>query len=246
MDLVTLVTACALGADAKLIQALIWQQSGGNPWAISVPGERNPRIYTSIQDAVSATRELRDRSGIVRVGLAGLPVAPAKVTPAVFVPCWNVAIAAQQITNLISHCAARPQNTAILCAVAAYRGSWEKPDIKFAAAVAKSLVKKDAPNFDMPKGTSSDLLEVASGTLSRSLDLPSGSAAASEESERGWSSALFPSSLQASASKSKANSSASKTVPEEQPSRASNVRVPAPKSSANGPFVGGSSDRRPQ
>jgi hypothetical protein len=246
VDLVTLVTACALGADPKLMQALIWQQSGGNPWAVSVQSEPTPRIYTSLQDAVSATRELRDRSGTARVGLAGLPVTAAKVTPAVFAPCWNVAIAAQQITNLVGRCAARPQNTPIVCAIAAYRGSWEKPDIKFAAAVAKSLVMKNAPNFDMPIGTSADMLEIASGTLSRSLDLPSGSAAASEVSERGWSSALFPSSLQDSASKSMANPSASKATPEDQPSRASNVRVPAPKPATNGPFVGGLSDRRPQ
>ena len=38
MDLVTLVTACALGMEPKLMQALVWQQSGGDPWSFSVPG----------------------------------------------------------------------------------------------------------------------------------------------------------------------------------------------------------------
>lgn len=138
MDLVTLVTACALGVDPRSMQSLVWQQSSGNPWAVSVPGEPSPRVHISMQDAISATRALPDASNIVRVGLAGLPVAAGGVTPAVFLPCLNVAIAAQQIATFISRCAARPQNTPISCALAAYRGSWNKPDIKFAAAVARS------------------------------------------------------------------------------------------------------------
>jgi hypothetical protein len=36
MDLVTLVTACALGVEPKLMHALVWHQSGGEPWAASV------------------------------------------------------------------------------------------------------------------------------------------------------------------------------------------------------------------
>lgn len=43
MDLVTLVTACALAVDPKLMHALVWHQSGGEPWAVSVQGERSPR-----------------------------------------------------------------------------------------------------------------------------------------------------------------------------------------------------------
>ena len=35
MDLVTLVTACALSVDPKLMHALVWHQSGGEPWAVS-------------------------------------------------------------------------------------------------------------------------------------------------------------------------------------------------------------------
>ena len=42
MDLVTLVTACALAVDPKLMHALVWHQSGGEPWAISVQGEPQP------------------------------------------------------------------------------------------------------------------------------------------------------------------------------------------------------------
>ena len=34
MDLLTLVTACALTVDPKLMHALVWHHSGGEPWAI--------------------------------------------------------------------------------------------------------------------------------------------------------------------------------------------------------------------
>ena len=45
MDLVTLVTACALSVEPKLMHALIWHQSGGEPWAVAVQNERMPRVY---------------------------------------------------------------------------------------------------------------------------------------------------------------------------------------------------------
>jgi hypothetical protein len=49
MDLVTLVTACALSVDPKLMHALVWHQSGGEPWAVSVQGEANPRVYPDMR-----------------------------------------------------------------------------------------------------------------------------------------------------------------------------------------------------
>jgi hypothetical protein len=36
------------------------------------------------------------------------------------------------------------------CAIAAYRGSRDRPDNKFADAVLTSVAKSDAPDFDMP------------------------------------------------------------------------------------------------
>ena len=56
MDLVTLVTACALSVEPKLMHALIWHQSGGEPWAISVRNEPMPRVYSSMREAISETR----------------------------------------------------------------------------------------------------------------------------------------------------------------------------------------------
>ena len=53
MDLVALVAACALAVDPKLMHALIWHQSGGEPWSFSVPGERQPQVYRSAREARS-------------------------------------------------------------------------------------------------------------------------------------------------------------------------------------------------
>ncbi len=65
MDLVTLVTACALsvepkslpsGPDPRVMHALIWQQSGGEPWSFSVPGESQPQVHSTLHDAIREAR----------------------------------------------------------------------------------------------------------------------------------------------------------------------------------------------
>jgi type IV secretion system protein VirB1 len=194
MDLVTLVTACALGVEPKLMHALVWQQSGCEPWAVSVPNEPMPRVYSSMQQAISETRTASAATGIVRVGLAGLPLASSKMTPAMFLPCRNVAIAAQRIAKLASRCKAHPRlkGDPILCAVAVYRGSWDRPDVNFAESVMATAAKGDAPNFDIPKDTSIEFLDIGSDTTPPPNDPPLGTDSASGERERGWSSALFP------------------------------------------------------
>jgi hypothetical protein len=69
---VTLVTGCALAVEPKIMHAVIWHQSGGEPWSFSVPGERQPQVYQTVRDAIRAVRAI-DRDDIaIRVGLAGL------------------------------------------------------------------------------------------------------------------------------------------------------------------------------
>lgn len=193
MDLVTLVTACALAVDPKLMHALTWHQSGGEPWAISMQGDSTPRVYPSMSDAI---RETRERSGgkVVRVGLAGVPVPPAKVSASVLLPCRNIAMAAIQISKLTGRCKSHPRLKAdpMLCSIAVYRGSWERPDVRFATDVAATVAKGEAPNFDMPRGTSTEIFDTAddpsSGTGTPVVDITSAFAAQAS----GWSSALFP------------------------------------------------------
>jgi len=76
MDLVPPATACALTVDPKIMHALIWHQSGGEPWSFKVPGERQPQVYHTVREAIGAVRAT-DRDDItIRVGLTGLSTAP--------------------------------------------------------------------------------------------------------------------------------------------------------------------------
>ncbi len=215
MDLVTLVTACALGVDAKLMHALVWHQSGGEPWAIVVPGEPNPRAYRSMHQAIQEARELTG-STVARVGLAGIPVLPSKVSVSVLLPCRNVAMAATQIARHASRCKTHPQLKAdpSLCSVAVYRGSWGRPDITFAAEVVATVTKGDAPNFDMPRGTRLDTFDVADDRDSDAETFVIDITSAFSEQTRGWSSALFPTKSKPSAKQSEHSATATLSASE--------------------------------
>ena len=133
MDLVAVVAACALAVDPKLMHALIWHQSGGEPWSFSVP-------------------QLVDR---------------CKTVPAF-------------------------RADPIHCAIAAYRGSWDHPDNKFADAVQTSVAKGDAPNFDMRDDShigSGEVAPEAAVAGQRAFTTPPNTA---DDQQQGWSSALFP------------------------------------------------------
>jgi hypothetical protein len=56
MDLTTLITACTLTVDPKIMHALTWHQSGGEPWAFSMSGQHHP-LLRSMEDAVRAARD---------------------------------------------------------------------------------------------------------------------------------------------------------------------------------------------
>lgn len=193
MDLVTLVTACALTVDPKLMHALVWHQSGGEPWAVSVQGEPNPRVYSNMHDAI---REVRSASirGPARVGLAGVSVSPSKISASVLLPCRNVAMAADQTAKHAGRCKTHPRlkTDPMLCAVAVYRGSWTQPDLKFASDVLGTAGKGDAPNFDMPPGTSTAIFDTAEDQQSDSNTPIVDVTVDFAERTRSWSSALFP------------------------------------------------------
>ena len=225
MDLVTLVTACALSVEPKLMHALIWHQSGGEPWAVAVQNERMPRVYSSMQEAISEAHSISIPNDTVRVGLAGLPVSPIRANAAMFLPCRNVAIAAQRIARLADRCKTHPRLKAdpTFCGVAVYRGSWQRPDVKFAEAVAATIAKGDAPNFDMPRDANIQLLDIGSETVPPSNDFPLASGSALEERERSWSSHLFPSNPQQSRNQSSDPSNDHRAAEQSPSSHLSNV-----------------------
>jgi hypothetical protein len=194
MDLVTLVAACALAVDPKLMHALIWHQSGGEPWSFSVSGERQPRVYRSAREAVHETQTALPSGIPVRVGLTGLAANPTTATVAMFTPCLNISMAARQIAQLVDRCKTLPPLRAdpIHCAIAAYRGSWDHPDNKFADAVRTSVAKADAPNFDMPDDSYVGSGDVAPETALAGQHAVTTPSIASDDQQQGWSSPLFP------------------------------------------------------
>jgi hypothetical protein len=167
MDLVTLITACALNVEPKLMHALIWKQSGGEPWSFSVPGESLPRVLPTLQDAVREAQATRPEADGIRVGLTGLSTYPRSVTRVTFAPCPNVAIAARQLTQLVERCSTTSKRDPTYCAIAAYRGSWDRPDIGFADAVRATVEEGKAPNVELPKDAYFGASDIASDMPTR-------------------------------------------------------------------------------
>jgi hypothetical protein len=106
------------------LHALIWKQSGGEPWSFSVPGDSLLRVLPTLQDAVREAQATRPEGVRIRVGLTGLSTNPRSVTAVMFAPCPNVTLAARQLTQLVERCKTTSNPDPAYCAVAAYRGSW--------------------------------------------------------------------------------------------------------------------------
>ncbi len=202
MDLVTLIAACALsikpanppvGLDRRVMHALIFEQSGGEPWSFSVPGEGLARVLPTLKDAIREAQAVRLDRGNIHVGLAGLATEPQWATALMFAPCPNITLAARQITHVIERCKAASKPDPIYCAIAAYHGSWERPETWFADAVRTTVEKGNAPNFDMPKDPYLDADDVAGDTPpARQHTALTAPVLTLDDRERGWSSALFP------------------------------------------------------
>jgi len=247
MDLVTLVTLCSLGVDPKLMHALVWHQSGGEPWSFSAPDEREPRVYRKLRDAVREVR-LLNNDGPIRVGLTGLATNAAAVTETTFLPCPNIAAASRQINQLTARCEANPgsKSDPTFCAIAAYRGSWERPNTAFARAVNASVANDDAPNFDMPKETGMDMRDALFGMPSApSAAPPLRSDGAMDDADRAWSSELFPAKPERSNQPPSPASIDAPAAVKHQPRSGQGVRSPIAKATIGSLFVPRSSSREP-
>jgi len=194
MDLTTLVTACALAVDPNIMHALIWHQSGGEPWSFTVAGVHQPQVFQDVSDAVDVAHDTYPADVAIRIGLTGLSATPRSVTATMFVPCSNITIAARQIAQLAEHCKTSPHVSGdpIYCAIAAYRGSWERPDNAFAYAVRTSVANNDAPDFEMPTRTDVNATEVGSARRPAFHDTAMAAPAPPDDRERARLSPLFP------------------------------------------------------
>jgi hypothetical protein len=194
MDLTTLVTACALAVDPKIMHALIWHKSGGEPWSFTVAGVHQPQVFRDVSDAVDAAHDTYPADVAIRIGLTGLSATPRSVAAAMFAPCSNITVAARQIAQLAERCKTSPHfnGDPIYCAIAAYRGSWERPDNAFADAVRTSVANNDAPDFEMPAETGGDAAEVRPARRPPFHDTATAPPAAPDGRERARLSPLFP------------------------------------------------------
>jgi hypothetical protein len=246
MDLVTLITACTLSVDPNIMHALVWEQSGGEAWSFSVPGEAMPRVLPTIQDAVREARASRPEGGRIRVGLTGLSIDPRSVTALVFAPCPNITLAARQITQLGGRCRTASRPDPIYCAIAAYRGSWDRPDTRFADAVRTTVEKGNVPNFDLPKDAYFDASDIASGTAISGTNAGLTTLERTpDDRARGWSSALFPAKSPKPDSTSAEVQNGDRAADEQRSPRPPAVVSAASKTPVDSLFVPRSSERRP-
>jgi hypothetical protein len=244
VDLIALVAACSLTVDPKLMHALVWHQSGGEPWSFSVPGERQPYVWRSAQQAVAEAHRSASRGLPIRIGLTGLRVNSDAATLAEFMPCTNVSTAARRVTELLERCKVVPPLMVdpARCAIAAYGGSWELPDDKFADAVLTSAANGDAPDFYMP-GEINGPLDAAANELPVSGQrIYSERSPAADDQLQAWSSALFP----AKAKQVNSTGSISPDAARLQKSSAVSERPMTPSPQGDGLFVRRSLERRPQ
>jgi hypothetical protein len=249
MDLTTLITACALTVDPKLMHALIWHQSGGEPWVFSVSGERQPQVLRSMGEAIGAARGTQPGDVAIRVGLTGLPGTPRSVTTTMFAPCSNIASAARQIAQFGELCRAstRSKSDPIYCAVAAYHGSWERPDNGFADAVRATVARDDAPDFEMPAGTEIDAADSGPPRQSVSRDaapVPPPPPTQNDD-ERARQSPLFPVKSRLSDRSLSDHPASDGAAAGEQKTDALTVHLTPTQSHADGLFVARSAQRSP-
>jgi hypothetical protein len=248
MDLVTLVAACALTVDPKLMHALIWHQSGGEPWSFSLSGERQPLVYRSARGAVPEAQTAVPEGALIRVGMTGMAAESTSATGAMFMPCPNISMAVRQITQLVDRCRTVPSFKAdpVHCAIAAYRGSWDRPDNKFADAVATSAANGHAPNFDMLDSTDVGLGELVTEVLVSAEHASTSSPRAADDQQRGWSSALFPPRSEPSGRVSTSTSSSTPDADRLQESSELGAHPTTPGLRDDGLFVRRLPERRPQ
>jgi hypothetical protein len=92
--------------------------------------------------------------------------------------------------GLLCRTSARSKGDPNRCAIAAYHGSWERPDNGFADIVLGTAAKGDAPDFEMPEGTGNDTGEV--NPTSRNTTPATAPPETLDDDEPARQSALFP------------------------------------------------------
>ena len=226
------------------MHALVWHQSGGEPWSFSVPGERQPYVWRSAQQAVAEAHRSAPR-GLSHPRRTDRPPSEFRRSHFGAVHAVHERLDRRATSHGIGRTDARVAPFTAdpaRCAIAAYGGSWDHPDNKFADAVLTSAAKGDAPDFDMPDRIDGPL-DAAGSELSVSGQHDSaGRPAAADDQLQAWSSALFP----AKAKQVDGTSSISPDADRLQESSVVSERPMTAPSQDDGLFVRRSPERRPQ
>jgi hypothetical protein len=101
---------------------------------------------------------------VIQVGPTGLPGTPRSVTATMFTPCSNISSAARHVAQFVELCSAstRSKGDPNHCAIAAWHGSWERPDNGFADRVLVLAAKGEHLMRRCRAGTGIDDAEVSS------------------------------------------------------------------------------------
>src|SRR5215831_14116608 len=145
-----------------------------------------PQIFRDLSDALDAAHDTYPADVTIRIGLTGLSATPRSVAAAMFAPCSNITLAARQIAELAERCktSSHSNRDPIYCAIAAYRGSWDRPDNPFADAVRTSVANNDAPDFEISAGSAVNAADVRSAGRSAFQDTAMAPPVAPDDRER--------------------------------------------------------------
>jgi hypothetical protein len=206
-----------------------------------------PQVFRDVGDAVNAAHDTYPADVAIRIGLTGLSATPRSTAAAMFAPCSNSAIAARQIAELAEHCkrSSHSNRDPIYCAIAAYRGSWDRPDNAFADAVRRSVANTDAPDFEMPARTDVNAAEVHSARRPDSRDTATSPVAAPDDRERARLSPLFPVKSRASERSPVDDVTSDRPAVEEHKSDIQSAHPTPSQPPADGLFVPRSAERTP-
>jgi hypothetical protein len=204
-----------------------------------------PHVFQDVSDAIDDAHDTYPTDAAIRIGLTGLSATPRSVAAAMFAPCSNITIAARRIAQLAEHCKTSPHlnGDPIYCAIAAYHGSWERPDIAFANAVRTSVTNNDAPDFEMPADTGGDAAKVRPAPLPPFHDMAMAPPAAPDDRERARLSPLFPVKSRPSDRSPIDDAARERPAVEEQKSDIQSVRPTPIQPPADGLFVPRSAQR---
>jgi hypothetical protein len=156
MDLLSLITACAVGFSPQVLQGVIVVESEAQPWSFRIEGDAENYAFADLDGALRMARKLQQLGHRIRIGYTGLQSdMPGVVTPAteaMFMPCVNIHLASQALATLERSCRddEMGKRDPLACALALYRASAGKPDGTFAGDVIlqASLGQQSVPAVD--------------------------------------------------------------------------------------------------